>query len=295
LGDPAALQRSHYALANNLFFAGDFAASFEQARRALAWPPDTAIGAGDNPWIMASAFAGWAAWFLGRPAEARARAMETVEVARFRRPQDLAAALIFRAMLGFWEDDPALVAEVLPELEATVNQYRPAVWGLGHRGLAAWLAAKRGDSAAGAELEACVEAIRGAMPNIASIFLFLAADGLLALGQPARAMELLVEEAEEEARFGMDYGRAERRCREGHALLSLFPREPEQAQAAYRAAAAAARAKGAVMPWLRAAEAAAAVGGGDDIAEREAARSAMEAITEPGGDATCPGESAARN
>lgn len=288
LDDSAALQRSHYALANNLFFAGDFSGSLEQARRARSWPPDTASGAGDNPWIMASAFAGWAAWFLGRPAEARARVADTVTAARSRRPQDLAAALVFRAMVGFWEEDPALVAEVLPELEATVNHYRPAVWGVAHRALAAWGEAQRGEPAAGRELEACVEAIRGAMPNVASLFLFLAADGLLALGQAERAMERLAEEAEEEARFGMDYGRAERRRREGHALRVLHPRQPEPALEAYRAAAAAARARGAVMPWLRAAEAAADLGHDEDVVERERARLALEALGEHGGRGRCP-------
>ncbi|MFP4182551.1 MAG: AAA family ATPase, partial [Thiohalospira sp.] len=295
LEDPAALQRSHYALANNLFFAGDFAACLEQARRARAWPPDTAIGVGDNPWIMASAFEVWALWFLGRPAEARTRAAETVEAARQRRPQDLAAALVFRAMLGFWEEEPELVAAVLPELEATVNHYDPAVWGVAHRALAAWREAKRGRAAAGEELEACAEAIRGAMPNVASIFLFLAADGLLALERPARALELLAEEAEEEARFGMDYGRAERRRREGRALQRLHPGEPERALVAYRAAAASARERGAVMAWWRAAEAAVEIGEEEDVAEHVAALSAMEAAGEPNRDPECPEECKVQN
>ncbi|SFD49226.1 transcriptional activator domain-containing protein [Thiohalospira halophila DSM 15071] len=279
--EAGALQRAHYALANDYFFAGEFAVSRHHALQARSWPPDTAPPLGDDPWLMAGAFLAWDEWFLGRAARARRVAEETVAEARRRRPQDRAMALAFQGLLGVRAGDEACVAAVLPELEATVADYRLPIWQMAAEALSAWLAARHGESAAVVRLAPTVAGSREAMPAVVGLFQLILAEAHLALGDGEGALAVLAEEAEAEARYRQGHDRAERRRREGDALRQVHPDQPEQALHAYRAAAEVARGQYALVPWLRAASRAAELGGETDRADYEAALAALEADGEP--------------
>ncbi|MFP4607301.1 MAG: AAA family ATPase [Thiohalospira sp.] len=277
LRDGGALQRSHYALASDYFFAGDFAVSRHHARQARSWPPDTAPSLGDDPWLMAGAFLAWDEWFLGRPAAAFRLADEVVAEARKRRPQDRTMTLTFQALLGVRAGDEGVVEAALPELEATATEYPSAIWSLAAESHSAWMAARRGDASALERLAAAAERTRETLPQVACLFQFIRAEAHLALGDGQGALAVLGEVAEVEARFGHAHEQAERRRREGDALRMVYPDEPERALNAYRAAAVAARGQWALLPWLRAAVRAAELGGEADRADYRAARAALEA------------------
>jgi len=279
--DAGALQRAHYALANDYFFAGEFAVSRHHARQARSWPPDTVFPLGDDPWLMAGAFLAWDEWFLGRPGTARRLAEETVAEARQGRPQDRSMALAFQGLLAVRANDGAGVAAALPALEATVADHPSAIWGLAAEALSAWLAAQQGDVAALARLAETVEGSRKTMPGVVSLFQLILVEAHLALGDGEGALVVLAEEAEAEARFRQAHDRAERRRREGDALCLAHPDEPEQALHAYRAAVTVAREQWALVPWLRASVRAAELGGEADRVEHEAALAAIETDGEP--------------
>jgi hypothetical protein len=209
--------------------------------------------------------------------------------------------LVFQGLLGVRAGDEACVAAVLPELEATVADYRSAIWELAAEALSDWLAARGGDSAALARLAATVAGSREAMPAVVGLFQLILAEAHLALGDGAGALAALAEEAETEARYRQGHDRAERRRREGDALRLVHPGDPEQALHAYRAAAEVAREQHALIPWLRAASRAAELGGEMDRADHEAALAALEADGEPAelpeltGGSYCPTEGVAPN
>ena len=216
--DSALLAQSHYALANNHFFRGRFHEACEYARSALeAIPREGETFFGEDPRILSRAFMGWALWYQGRVAEARAYAQRAVEDARERRRgHDLGMVLTFQATLGFRDRDPALVREATDELLALTGSHELALWQLAARAYQAWLAALAGEPAALDGIRQCREPVREAMASVESFFITIEIEIGHLLGETEAACRALDEAAAVEARFEDGHDCAELRRLRGH-------------------------------------------------------------------------------
>jgi len=188
---------------------------------------------GQDPGVACLAFGAVALWILGDEAAADARSREAVRLARDgSQPSTLALALHFAAVLNQFADRPAAVRECAAESLAVAVEHQFAFWQAGATVLLGWAAAATGSRDGTELLREGLQAWRvtGSV-TYCPYYLGLLADAEYRSGRPDAALAVL-DEAEDAAR-----ATAERLFEpELYRLRGelLRPRDPGEAEAAYR-------------------------------------------------------------
>ena len=261
-GDPVHTQQAHFAVANTLYWQGDFMralAHLEQVT-ALYRPEHHArhvAGFGEDGGVTSSAYRAWVLWFLGYPEQARQASGQSLALARqLGHPFSLAYALTFAAILHCRLREPEMALTLAEETLSLAVEHGFPLWQIGATLARGWALAQQGDGQGAELMEECLEAMRGAMGGVTLVVLGPLVDAHLALGAYRAALAVHSEAVAVAETLGDGHITAELHRLKGEALLGLEPTgadRDEAAQACFRQALKVARQQQARTLELRAA------------------------------------------
>ncbi len=226
--DPVATELANSILGISLHLAGDLGGARAELENAVRRGPGsqrtTTIYLGFEGKILAGAILARNLWLQGYPAQAVARAHETVaNAARMEHSLTLAIALIWAISVFLWTGDLKSAEEHIDWLIARSESHSLAPYLAVGRGFKAETATRRGDAHGGADsLRNCLENLR-AMPYelLSTPFKIALIRALAALGRFADALTLTDETIESVGAHGDLCYMAELLRVKGGLLLSM--------------------------------------------------------------------------
>lgn len=244
-GDPVQAQQAHFAIADTLYWQGEFAAAREHLERVgtLYQPAHHAshvAGYGEDAGVTSGAYLSWVLWFLGFPDQARQASARNLELARWLgHPYSLAYALTFAAILHCRLRQPEQAQALARETLDLANRHGFPLWQIGATLAQGWALAMQ-DQPEGVEfLRQCVEATRAAMGGVTLVVLGPLADALVELRRYDEALRVNEEAFAVGNALGDRHIEAELHRLRGESLLGLA--DQTQAEACFREALSVAR------------------------------------------------------
>lgn len=258
-GDPIHLQQGHFALADTLYWQGEFTAAREHLEQvgALYRPAhhDSHVAEfGEDAGVTGGAYQSWVLWSLGFPDQACQASAQTLALARRHgHPFSLAYAMTFAAILHcrLRQAEPALA--LARETLALAERHGFSLWQIGATLARGWALAMQNREEGAESIQQCVEATRVAMGGVTLIVLEPLVDASLALGRFDAALDANDEALTIGKALGDRHVEAELHRLKGLGLLGKSDANAAQAEACFHEALAISRRQQAKSLELRAA------------------------------------------
>jgi DNA-binding SARP family transcriptional activator/tetratricopeptide (TPR) repeat protein len=191
--DPFCAAHAYYALGNNLFCLGEFAAAVIALEQAIALAPAEPLPSpyGEDAAVTGGAFLSLAHWCLGNEQAAEAAIRQALQRARaFKQPHTLAFALIFACLLNVLRGEREKVIAYAGESMALAQQHGLALWQAASLLFLSWGKMSGGDPSAWPVLQHCVALARTVMAGVEGFFLAISADACERSGHLAEARQM---------------------------------------------------------------------------------------------------------
>jgi len=258
-GDPVEIQQSHFALADTLYWQGEFAAAHEHLERVgtlyrPAQHESHVAGFGEDAGVTSGSYASWALWFLGFPDRARQASAQAVALARqLGHPFSLAYALAFAAILHCRLRQPEQALALAQETLSLADNHGFPLWHIGATLARGWALAMQNRDESVESLQQCVAATRAAMGGVTLVVLEPLVDAYVALSRYAAALSANDEALAVGDALGDRHVDAELQRLKGESLLGLSDAHAAQAATCFHQALAVSRQQRAKSLELRAA------------------------------------------
>lgn len=226
-GDPVHQQQAHFALADTLYWQGEFTAAREHLNRLRAGyrPVNHAshvAGFGEDAGVTGESYYSWVMWFLGFPDQANKASRQAVKLARrLGHPFSLAYALTFAAILQCRLGDAKAAQDLAHETQELSRRHGFALWEIGANLALGWAQVIRGRSEGLQIIRQCAEATRVAMGGVTLVTLGPLADALVTLGMFEAVDPVCEESFSVGARLGDRHIEAELHRLKGESLLGM--------------------------------------------------------------------------
>lgn len=257
--DPVQAQQAHFALADTLYWQGEFATAREHLDRVAAcYQPvhhaSHIANFGEDAGVTGGAYRAWVLLFLGYPDQARRACAEALTLARqLGHPFSLAYALTFAAILHCRLRLPAEAEALAKETLELAQRHGYSLWQIGATLTRGWALAMQNRSDGAEIIRQCVEATRAAMGGVTLVVLEPLVDANTLLGLNADALAVGEEAMAIGKALGDHHADAELHRLKGEALLGLDEANAAPAEVAFRKALAVSRKQQAKSLELRAA------------------------------------------
>jgi predicted ATPase/DNA-binding winged helix-turn-helix (wHTH) protein len=258
LGDAASIALANSLLGVSLHLAGEHHDALSMLEAAWHGPGTERISTvhGFDHRNRAGISLARELWLLGRPADARQLARQTVtEAAQMDHPITLCIALIWAVSIDLWSGDLDGAEENIDRFIAHANSRSMGPYLAVGRGVKGELAIRRGDAADGVEtIRACLRELHDAgYELLTTTFNIALVQGLLALGQVEQSARLIDDAIRLVEQSGDHLYMPELLRMKGRVLLARPQPEADQAEAHFAQALELSRRKGAKAWQLRSA------------------------------------------
>lgn len=226
-GDSVQAQQAHFAIANTLYWQGEFTTALTHLERAgLLYRSEHHAshvdGFGEDAGVTSGAYRSWVLWFLGFPEQARQASAQSLALARqLDHPFSLAYALTFAAILHCRLRESEAALTLAEETLRVANDHGFPLWQIGATLARGWTLAQQGDDQGAESMRQCVEAMRAAMGGVTLLLLGSLVDAHLSLGACEAALAVHGEAVAVAEAFGDSHVEAELHRLKGEALLGL--------------------------------------------------------------------------
>jgi len=241
-GDPVHAQQGHFAVADTLYWQGEFAAAHEylECVRTLYQPAhheSHVAKFGEDAGVTSGSYISWVLWFLGFPDQARKASAQTLLLARqLGHPYSLAYALTFAAILHCRLRQPEEALAVAEETLGLANDHGFPLWQIGATIARGWGLAIQNRCEGVELLQQCVEAMRAAMGGVTLVVMEPLVDAHVVLGLYDAALSVSDEAFAVGKTIGDHHVEAELHRLKGESLLGLTDANAAQAEACFHRA-----------------------------------------------------------
>lgn len=235
--NPVHVQQSHFALANTLYWQGEFAAAREHLERVStlyqpAHHEHHVAGFGEDAGVTSGVYLSWVLWFLGFPEQSRQASTQTLALARrLGHPYSLAYALTFAALLHCRLRRPEAALILAQETLDLANHHGFPLWQIGATLAHGWALAMQKQPESVASLQHCVAATRAAMGGVTLAVLEPLADACVVLGRFDDALNVHDQALAVGNALGDHHIEAELHRLKGEALLGLVDADANAGEA----------------------------------------------------------------
>lgn len=235
-------QQSHFAVADTLYWQGEFTMAREHLERVatLYQPAHHEIHVaefGEDAGVTGGAYLSWALWFLGYPDQARKTIEQTLALARqLGHPFSLAYALTFAAILHCRLRQPEEALALAKETLDLASSHGFPLWQIGAMLSRGWALAMQNRPEGVEALRRCVEATRAAMGGVTLVVLEPLVDTCVALGLFDAALSANDEAFAVGNALGDYHIEAELHRLRGESLLGLAKADEAEAEACFQRA-----------------------------------------------------------
>lgn len=258
-GDPVQDQQGHFAVADTLYWQGEFTAAREHLERARM-PYQTAhhknhiAGFGEDAGVTSGSYLSWVLWFLGFPDQARTVSAQTLTLAhQLGHPFSQAYALTFASLLNCRLRQPEEALALAEETLSLANNHGFHLWQIGAALSHGWALAMQHRHEGVESLQRCVEVTRAAMGGVTLVVLEPLVDASVDLGLYENAMSVCDEAFAAGKAIGDCHVEAELHRLKGEAMLHLAITNEAGAEACFHQALIVSRKQAAKSLELRAA------------------------------------------
>lgn len=252
-------QQGHFAVADTLYWQGEFATAREHLERvtALYQPVHHEIHVaefGEDAGVTGGSYNSWVLWFLGFPDQARQASTQTLALARqLGHPFSLAYALTFAAILHCRLRQPKEALALAQETLNLASSHGFPLWQIGATLSRGWALAMQNQREGVDALRQCVDATRAAMGGVTLVVLEPLADANVSLGHAEAALKVIDEAFSTGSAIGDRHIDAELHRLKGESLLGFNDADETKAEACFGQALAVSRQQQAKSLELRAA------------------------------------------
>ncbi|MDP1734110.1 MAG: AAA family ATPase [Sulfuritalea sp.] len=257
--DPVQSQQGHFAVADTLYWQGEFAAAREHLERIgtlyqTSHHESHVAEFGEDAGVTSGSYRSWVLWFLGFPDQARKASAQTLALARqLGHPFSLAYALTFASILHCRLRRPEEALALAQETLSLANNHGFPLWQIGATLSRGWAFAIQ-DRREGVEsIQQCVEATRAAMGGVTLVVLEPLVDACVVLGLFDDALKTSSEAIAVGNAIGDRHVEAELHRLKGESLLGLADTDEAGAEACFHQALTVSRKQQAKSLELRAA------------------------------------------
>jgi DNA-binding SARP family transcriptional activator/predicted ATPase len=257
-GDPVQAQQAHFAVADTLYWQGEFAAAREHLERVMAlYQPahheSHVAGFGEDAGVTSGSYTSWVLWFLGFPDQARQASAQTLALARqLGHPFSLAYALTFATILHCRLRQPEEALALAQETLSLASKHGFPLWQIGATLARGWALAMQNRCEGAESMRQCVEATRAAMGGVTLVVLEPLVDAYVVLGLLDAALNVNDEAFSIGSGLGDRHVEAELHRLKGESLLGLAETDEAEVTACFQQALAASRRQQAKSLELRA-------------------------------------------
>ena len=241
-GDPIHVAQGHFAVADTLYWQGEFDAAREhlQHARAAYLPAHHerhVTDFGEDAGVTGASYLSWVLWFLGFPDQARETSRYAVALARqLGHPYSLAYALTFSAILHCRLRQPEKALALADETLELASQHGFPLWQIGAMLSRGWAQVMQ-DRREGIEsLQQCVDATSAAMGGVTLVVLEPLVDAYSIMGQFDAALRTGDEAMATGSAIGDHHIDAELHRLKGEALLGIADPDEARAETCFRQA-----------------------------------------------------------
>jgi DNA-binding SARP family transcriptional activator len=226
-GDPVQDQQGHFAVADTLYWQGEFASARQHLERAgMRYLPvhhkSHVAEFGEDAGITGGSYLSWVLWFLGFPDQARKTSEQTLALARqLEHPFSLAYALTFASILHCRLRRPEEALVLAKETLSLANDHGFPLWQIGATLSHGWALAMQNRPEGVESLQQCVEATRAAMGGVTLVVLEPLVDACVVLGLFDDALRVGSEAFAAASAVGDRHVEAELHRLKGESLLGL--------------------------------------------------------------------------
>ncbi len=258
-GDPVQDQQGHFAVADTLYWQGEFAAAREHLEyvRTLcksAHHESHVAKFGEDAGVTSGSYISWVLWFLGFPDQARKASVQTLVLARqLGHPYSLAYALTFAAILHCRLRQPEEALALAQETLNLADNHDFPLWQVGATLSRGWALAMQNHREGVEAMRQCVEATRVAMGGVTLVVLEPLVDANVVLSLFDAALSVNDEAFAVGNAIGDCHVEAELHRLKGESLLGLAGANAAQAEACFNQALSVSRKQQAKSLELRAA------------------------------------------
>jgi len=258
-GDQIHAQQGHFAVADTLYWQGEFAAArgHLECVRTLYQPAhheSHVAQFGEDAGVTSGAYLSWVLWFLGFPDQARKASAQSLALARqLGHPYSLAYALTFAAILHCRLRQPEEALSVAEETLGLANDHGFPLWQIGATIARGWALAMQSHREGVETMRQCAEAMRAAMGGVTLVVLGPLVDAYIVLGHYDAALSVSDEVFAAGKAIGDHHVEAELYRFKGETLLGLDEDNAAQAETCFQQALAVSRKQEAKSLELRAA------------------------------------------
>ena len=241
-GDPIQLQQGRFALANTLYWQGQFVTAREhlEAVRStyrIAHHDSHVAVFGEDVGVTAESYYSWVMWFLGFPDHAQMASDRALQLSRqLGHPFSLAYALTFAAILRCRQGMPREAQALAKETLELSRKHGFGLWEIGAQLTQGWAQAMEGDAQGVELIHQCVDSTRLAMGGVTLVVLSPLADALVKLRRFKEALTVCGEALAIAERLGDGHIEAELHRLSGLALLGADASRGGEAENSFRMA-----------------------------------------------------------
>lgn len=238
-GDTVQIQQAQFAVADTLYWQGEFTAAHEHLQRvAVLYRPEQhaahVASFGEDAGVTSGSYLSWVLWMLGRPDQARRVSAQTLSLARqLGHPFSLAYAQTFAAILHCRLRQPEAALRLAREALDLANSHGFSLWQVGATLTRGWALALQHRDEGVELLRQCVDATRAAMGGVTLVVLEPLLEAFVILGRFDAALILSDEALDIAAAIGDRHIEAELHRLKGESLLASAPGRESEAEACF--------------------------------------------------------------
>ncbi len=236
-GDPLQSQQGHFAVANTLYWQGEFAAAREslECARTLYQPNQHELHVaefGEDAGVTGGSYLSWVLWFLGFPDQARKISEQTLALARqLGHPYSLAYALTFASILRCRLRRPEEALALSQETLDLANAHGFPLWQAGATLSLGWALAMQTQPEGVESIHQCVEATRATMGGVTLVILGPLVESSVILGLFDSALRVVDEAFAAGNTIGDRHIEGELHRLKGESILGLADADEAKAKA----------------------------------------------------------------
>lgn len=257
--DPVQDQQAHFAVADTLYWQGEFATAREHLQRVMmtyqpAHHTSHVAEFGEDAGITSGSYLSWVLWFQGFPDQARDASAQALALARqLGHPFSLAYALTFATILHCRLRQPEDALAVAQEALSLASDHGFPLWQIGATLSRGWALAMQRHREGVESLQHCVEATRAAMGGVTLVVLEPLVDACVVLGLFDNALSVSDEALAIGNAIGDHHVEAELHRLKGESLRGITDADEAEAEACFHQALSVSRRQQAKSLELRAA------------------------------------------
>ena len=238
-GDPVQDQQGHFAMADTLYWQGEFTAAREHLERVgtlyqRSQHQSHVAEFGEDAGVTSGSYLSWVLWFLGFPDQARKTSERTLALARqLEHPFSLAYALTFASILHCRLRRPEEALVLAQETLSLANDHGFPLWHIGATLSHGWALAMQNRPEGVTSLQQCVAATRGAMGGVTLVVLEPLVDACVVLDLFDDALRIGGEAFATGGAIGDRHVEAELHRLRGESLLGLANHNEAEAEACF--------------------------------------------------------------